>query len=167
MEAERQIKKQYLEQVVKKQREILQDLGEGFDLTDEEIKANLNLDADSGNIYSQKQGIELEEIKREQKIQLHNIQCFAESIAQFGKYYKIRSSLALDLNEVLKVAPGEKVWPTANELATLSPELLSDLKVCTLMIIQKNSQRSRGDQWGHAFFLRLRLDQGLESPMMG
>lgn len=52
MEAERQIKKQYLEQVVKKQREILQELGEGFDLTDEEIKANLNLDADSGNIYS-------------------------------------------------------------------------------------------------------------------
>lgn len=167
VEAERQIKKQYLEQVVSRQREILQELGEGFELSDEEIKANLNLGDDGGNIYSRKQSTELDEIRRNQKIQVHNIQCFQESIAQFGKYYKIRSSLALDLNEVLKVSPGEKVWPTANELATLSPELLQDLKVCTLMIIQKNSQRSRGDQWGHAFFLRLRLDQGLESPMMG
>lgn len=44
---------------------------------------------------------------------------------------------------------------------------MQDLKVCSLLIIQKNSQRSRGEQWGHAFFLRLKLDQGIESPLLG
>lgn len=68
---------------------------------------------------------------------------------------------------MLKCNNGEKCWPTANELSVLSIDQLNDLQVCTLRIIQKNSQRSRGEEWGHAFFLQIRLDQGIQSPLIG
>ena len=80
---------------------------------------------------------------------------------------KLRSTIAVTVNELLKPKVGEKVWPTPNDLSELSADQMQDLKVCSLLIIQKNSQRSRGEQWGHAFFLRLKLDQGIESPLLG
>jgi hypothetical protein len=36
-----------------------------------------------------------------------------------------------------------------------------------LKIIQKNSSRSRGEEWGHAFFFALKLADGTESPIIG
>lgn len=59
------------------------------------------------------------------------------------------------------------MWPSPNDLNVLSVDELDYLKVCTLLIVQKNSERSRGEQWGHAFFLKLRLDIGVESDLIG
>jgi hypothetical protein len=48
---------------------------------------------------------------------------------------------------------GEEIWPTPSDLEQVPVDQLNEIRVSTLRIIQKNSARSRGDEWGHAFFL--------------
>jgi hypothetical protein len=48
---------------------------------------------------------------------------------------------------------GEEIWPTPSDLEQVPVDQLGEIRVSTLRIIQKNSARSRGDEWGHAFFL--------------
>ena len=48
---------------------------------------------------------------------------------------------------------GEEIWPTPSDLEQVPVDQLNEIRVSTLRIIQKNSAGSRGDEWGHAFFL--------------
>ena len=98
---------------------------------------------------------------------MRNIERLHKIIVDYGKNQKLRSTAALHVVEMLANKNGEKVWPSPNDLSGLTAEQLGELRVCALLIIQKNSQRGRGEQWGHAFFLKLKLDQGIESPLIG
>jgi hypothetical protein len=52
----------------------------------------------------------------------------------------------------------EEMWPMPNDLKAIPNSELDSLKISILRIVQKNSARKRGDEWGHAFFLQFRLD---------
>ena len=86
---------------------------------------------------------------------------------QYSSYQKLQQGSKIQIKELLTTDPDEKVWPSPQDLSQLDAAQIRDLKVCALHIVQKNSSRSRGEEWGNAFFLRLKLDQGIESPIMG
>lgn len=78
-------------------------------------------------------------------------------------YYKQKTKLSPDRNQgILDIMPkcqfGEEIWPRPSDLHGLEKSQLENLKITSLRIIQKNSSRSRGDEWGHAFYFQIRLD---------
>ena len=164
VEAERQVKQDYIKQLVRKQRELLMQFGEQPDECLDDIEIDPEVIEVKFDSHSEKL---MEDIEKKQAQQLRNIEKLNQVLLDYVRTQKLRSTIAVTLNELLKPKVGEKVWPTPNDLSELSADQMQDLKVCSLLIIQKNSQRSRGEQWGHAFFLRLKLDQGIESPLLG
>lgn len=112
---------------------------------------------------------QLKDFENQFFIQQQNIFQLKESVM----YYRSRTKLSHNTKLITafelfpRIKPGEEIWPTAADLEPLDKEQLMHLKISSLRIIQKNSSRSRGDEWGHAFYFQLRMDQGIVSPLIG
>lgn len=96
----------------------------------------------------------IKDVELRQTLQTQNINLLKQSILHYSTKKKLTNFQALYSADFFpKLNEDEEIWPLPKDLENLSKDQLKTIQVSTLRIIQKNSSRSRGDEWGHAFFL--------------